>query len=100
MADALYRAYLWETPSITRSTVTQGFEFVLVESPALAGLMAEPEAFAGPIETAGAGADVAAFARTAPAVRQQAFWRVVGAAASDRLSDRSLWLSTNDLGVA
>ena len=127
LADAPYRAYLWETPPITRSTVARGFEFVLVESPALAGLTPDPEAFAHPFEAAGAGADVAAFAnlggdaflvaprprtpddvyphlaafaRTAPTARRRAFWRAVGAAVSDRLSDRPLWLSTNGLGVA
>jgi hypothetical protein len=127
LADAPYRAYLWETPPITRSTVTRGFEFVLVESPTLAGMTPDPEAFAGPFEAAGTGADVAAFAnlggdallvapcpqtpddtyphlaafvRTAPMAQRQAFWRAVGAAVSDRLSDCPLWLSTNGLGVA
>ena len=127
LADAPYRAYLWETPPITRSTATRGFEFVLVESPALAGMTPDPEAFAGPFQTAGAGADIAAFtnlggdaalvaprprtpddvyphlaafARTAPAAQRQAFWRAVGTAVSDRRSDRPLWLSTNRLGVA
>jgi hypothetical protein len=127
LAEAPYRAYFWETPPITRSTVARGFEFVLVESPLLAGSAPDPEAFAGPFEAAGTGADVAAFAnlggdaflvaprprtpddtyphlaafvRTAPTAQRQAFWRAVGAAASDRLSDRPLWLSTNGLGVA
>jgi len=127
LADAPYRAYLWETPPITRSTAARGFEFVLVESPALAGSVPDPEAFAGPFEAAGTGAEVAAFpnlsgdailvapcprspddvyphlaafSRTTPAARQRAFWRAVGAAVSERLSDRPLWLSTNGLGVA
>ncbi len=127
LADAPYRAYLWETPPITRSTATRDFEFVLVESPALAGMTPDPEAFADPFEAAGTGADVAAFTnlggdaflvtprprtpddtyphlaafvRTAPTAQRQAFWRAVGTAVSDRLSDRPLWLSTNGLGVA
>lgn len=127
LADAPFPAYLWETPPITRSTVARGFEFVLLDSPLLAGSVPDSEAFAGPFEAAGTGADVAtftnlsgdaslvapcprspddvyphlaAFARTAPVARQQALWRAVGAAVSDRLSDRPLWLSTNGLGVA
>ncbi len=45
-------------------------------------------------------AHLAAFARAAPAERQQAFWRAVGAAAAERLGERPLWVSTSGLGVA
>ena len=127
LADAPYRAYLWETPPITRATGTRDFECVLVDSPALAGMTPDPEAFAGHFEAAGAGANVAAFTnlggdgflvaptpraplaayphlaafvREAPVAQQQAFWHAVGGHLSDRLSERPLWLSTNGLGVA
>ena len=45
-------------------------------------------------------AHLAAFARTAPADQQQAFWRAVGAAVAENLAERPLWVSTNGLGVA
>ena len=137
LADAPYHAYLWETPPITRATATRAFEFVMLNSPALAGPIPDPEAFARHFEAARAGAaraggdiagadvaafanlggdaflvapsprtpddswpHLAAFARTAPAAQQRAFWRAVGTTVADRLSDHPLWLSTNGLGVA
>ena len=127
LADVPYRAYLWETPPITRMTSTRAFEFVLVDSPALARLNPDPVAFASHFEAADTGVEVvtfpnlggdailvapipqaplgayphlAAFARTAPTEQQHTFWRTVGSTVADRLADRPLWLSTNGLGVA
>ena len=127
LADAPYSAYLWETPPITRLTSTRAFEFVLVDSPALARLDPDPVAFASHFEANDTGVEVviftnlggdallvapapqaqhgayphlAAFARTAPTDQQHTFWRTVGSTIADRLGDRPLWLSTNGLGVA
>ena len=127
LADAPYGAYLWETPPITRLTSTRAFEFVLVDSPALARLTSDREAFASHFDATKTGAEVAvfpnlggdallvtptpqtplvayphlaAFARTAPVEQQHAFWRTVGSTVADRIADRPLWLSTNGLGVA
>jgi hypothetical protein len=126
LAQAPYDAYLWETPPIDEATLGRGFECVLVDSPALAGFAPDPGAFAaqfaaapqdGVVAFANLGGDawlvapcpraapeayphLAAFARRAPDDQQQAFWRAVAKAASRRLSDRPLWLSTCGLGVA
>jgi hypothetical protein len=127
LAQVPQDAYLWETPPVTQATATRGFEFVLVDSPTLAGLSPDPHSFASHFGAADAEAEVvtfanlggdaflvaptpraapgayphlAAFARRAPAGQQHAFWRTVGAEAAGRLSDRPLWLSTNGLGVA
>ncbi len=127
LADVPYRAYLWETPPITRMTSTRAFEFVLVDSSALARLNPDPAAFASHFEVADTGVAVvtfpnlggdallvapipqaplgayphlAAFARTAPTEQQHAFWRTIGSTVVDRLADRPLWLNTNGLGVA
>jgi hypothetical protein len=127
LADVPYRAYLWETPPITRMTSTRAFEFVLVDSSALARLIPDPVAFASHFEATDTGVEVvtfpnlggdailvapipqaplgayphlAAFARTAPTEQQHTFWRTVGSTVADRLADRPLWLSTNGLGVA
>ena len=43
---------------------------------------------------------LAAFARNAPMHIQHQFWRAVGDAVSDHISDRPLWLSTSGLGIA
>jgi len=127
LADAPYRAYLWETPPITRHSSGRAFEFVLVDSPQLAGSVPDPVAFQSHFGTADSGAGVAvfpnlggdailvaptpqaplmayphlaAFVRSAPAEQQHEFWQSVGSTFADRLSARPLWLSTNGLGVA
>ena len=127
LADAPYDAYFWETPPIVRETASRDFEFVLADSPALAGPDANPAAFARQFGTADAGTDavsfrnlggdailvapcpgapvgayphLAAFARTAPVARQHAFWRAVGAVVAGHLAAAPLWLSTSGLGVA
>jgi hypothetical protein len=127
LAEIPYGAYLWETPPITRLTSTRVFEFVLVDSPALARLKPDPVAFASHFEATDSGVKVvifpnlggdallvapipqaplrayphlAAFARTAPTEQQHTFWRTIGSAVAHRLADCPLWLSTNGLGVA
>jgi len=127
LAQAPQDAYLWETPPVTQATATRGFEFVLVDSPDLAGLSPDPHSFAPHFEAAEAAAEavafanlggdailvaptpraapssyahLAAFARGACGEQQHAFWHRVGAEVAGRLSDRPLWLSTNGLGVA
>lgn len=129
LAAAPWEAYLWETPPVTRATAERPFECVLADSPELARMSPERHAFATHFEAARpdaaavafenlggdahlvaptprAAADprvyahLAAFARGAPDDQQHAFWRLVGAQAAARLSDRPLWLSTCGLGVA
>jgi hypothetical protein len=127
LAAAPYRAYLWETPPIAAETSHRPFEFVLVDSPGLAGFAPDPQAFASYFEASAPGQGVAvfpnlggdvllvaptpqapdksyshlaAFARSAPEDQQHAFWRSLGATVAERLGDRPLWLSTNGLGVA
>ena len=127
LADAPYRAYLWETPPITNANAMRPFEFVFVDSPTLAGRSPDPITFASYFEDADVSAEavvfanigsdavlvapcpqgpssaythLAAFARAAPAEQQHAFWRTIGSTVANDLSDRPLWLSTNGLGVS
>lgn len=124
LADAPYAAYFWETSPVTRSTADRPFEFVLVDSPELAALAPQPDAFAAHFERSqavatfanrggdamlvaprpdgppAACAHLAAFARQAPTAQQDALWRAVGDAVARRLSTTPLWLSTSGLGVA
>jgi len=127
LADAPYQAYLWETPPITRKNSNQPFEFVIVDSPRLAGSAPDPQAFASHFAAAPPGDGVAvfpnlggdalliaptprapdksyphlaAFVRSAPDEQQHAFWRSVGSTLADRLGRHPIWLSTNGLGVA
>jgi hypothetical protein len=126
LADAPFTAYFWEMPPVTRASIHQPFECVLVDSPGLAGVAADASAFAEYFAVAGAdeaiagfpslGKDafliapcprgapaayphLAAFVRKAPAAQQQALWQWVGTAVAERLSTRPLWLSTSGLGV-
>lgn len=126
LAAAPYQAYLWETPPVTRSTVTRPFEFVLVNSPALGTFAPDRSAFAEHFDGASGqqvvgfanlGGDafliapcpdgpqeayphLAAFVRSADTAQQAAFWKSMAAALAERLTDKPLWLSTCGLGVA
>jgi Family of unknown function (DUF6940) len=123
LAAPPYQAYFWETPPVSRATAGRAFEFVLVDSPELAGMAPEPSVFARHF-TAGqavatfanlgndallvapapegppkAYAHLAAFVQHAPAAQQDALWQAVGDAVAGRLSIEPLWLSTSGLGV-
>ncbi len=126
LAAAPFPAFFWETPPVTAYTLGQAFECVLIDSPALARLEAEPAAFARPFAAApedevvtfeNLGRDawlvaprplaeavdyphLAAFLRVAPARQKAALWRRTGEAVTRLLSERPLWVSTSGLGVA
>ena len=124
LADQPFEACFWETPPVTQATAARAFEFVLVDSPELATLAPEPEAFAAhfipsqavatfpnlsgdallvapaPHGPPAVYAHLAAFARGAPTDQQDALWQAVGTAAAARLSSAPIWLSTSGLGVA
>ncbi len=124
LADAPFAACFWETPPVTRATLEQPFECVVVDSPALAGVSADRAAFADYFDSTGEmvadfpnlGGDallvapcpqgddavyphLATFVRNAPAAQQQALWQRVGECVTGRLSERPLWVSTAGLGV-
>jgi hypothetical protein len=124
LAGSPYEACFWETPPVTRQSIGQTFECVLVDAPGLAGVTADAGTFSryfsqtedtvagfpnlgrdawliapcprGPLHVY---AHLAAFVRGAPAEQQQAFWERVGDAVRDRLGSKPLWLSTSGLGV-
>lgn len=126
LADAPFPAYFWETPPVTSATIDDEFEFVLVDSPQLAGIRANPRAFAGHfasadpdslvIEFPNLGGDaflvapcpggppvaysqISTFSRNASGDQQHELWQCVGAALEQRLSDRPVWVNTSGLGV-
>jgi hypothetical protein len=124
LADAPFTAFRWETPALTAATVTRPFEFVLLDSPDLAG-RPDPKAFAGhfgaapasgvvvfpnlggdallvvpcPLAAPSAYGHLAAFVREAPEPQRHALWEAVGAAMTRQLGARPLWLSTAGAGV-
>ena len=123
LASSPFRAYFWETPPLLLSALTNRFEFVLMDSPALIGLDADPTPFEAhlygtepvvefsnlgndatlvvPSDTGcrGAAAHLAEFVRKAPRDLNQALWAAVGNALQTRVSDAPLWCSTSGLGV-
>jgi len=125
LADAPMRAFFWECPPVTRATLGQAFEFVLVDSPALVGVQPDVLAFADTFEAASeqgiatfpnlggdalliapcpreplaAYAHLAAFARGAPEPQQHALLQELGRTLEQRIHRQPIWLSTCGLGV-
>jgi len=124
LADAPFSAFRWETPALSSATITQPFQFVLLDSPGLAR-RADPQAFAEQLGKTGGvdvvefpnlGADailivpglkakptayghLAAFVRGAPALQRQALWQRVGEALARRVGSTPVWLNTAGAGV-
>jgi len=125
LANAPFAAFRWETPPITAATATRPFEFVVLNSPDLAGT-ASADAFArhfdpaamrrGVVEFANLGKDailvvpcpsgslhtyghLAAFVREAPEKQRHDLWELVGEAAERRLGAKPVWISTAGAGV-
>ncbi len=125
LRDSKFAAYFWETPPVTRETVNERFEFVLVDSPELAAVRPDDQAFADYFRTAAADqavtfsnlrndatlvapcpraanpgyAHLAVFARHAPEDQQSEFWRQVGRAVRNGIGQLPVWLSTSGLGI-
>jgi len=125
LRDSPFPTFRWETPPVTQTTANQPFEFVLLDSPDLAG-DPDPEAFAehfvnmAPgevVEFPNLGGDailiapcpddsssdygqLAAYLRHSREAQQHSLWKRVGAAMQSRLSERPVWLSIAGGGVA
>jgi hypothetical protein len=125
LANSRFSAFRWETPAVTAVTVKRHFEFVLLDSPALAP-EADPRAFAqyfgtsgdrgvavfpnmgrdavmvapSPIAAESCYAHLAAFVRGAPEWQRHALWRAVGEAMVARVGSTPVWLSTAGAGVS
>ncbi len=124
LAAMPFEAFFWEMPPLQSSTVQQRFECAVVDSPQLAKLSAEPEAFhshfaaaedgivtfdnlggdallIAPVALADEAAypHIAAFCRYAPREQQLALWQRLGEYGSECVADTPLWLNTSGLGV-
>jgi hypothetical protein len=124
LADSPYAAFRWETPAVTADTLSQAFEFVLLDSPGLAR-RPDAEAFAerfsvadasvavfpnlgedaimivpAPLGEPSAHSHLAAFVRFAPEAQRQALWQAVGEAMARRIGVKPVWLSTAGAGVS
>lgn len=124
LAEAPYTAFRWETPPVTAASLTQPFEFVLLDCPSLAR-RPDPEAFAEhfgqgvdgvavfpnlggdaimvvpcPVAEPAAYGHLAAFVRLAPEPQRHALWQAVAAAMSRRIGVKPVWLNTAGAGVS
>ena len=125
LAECSHDAFFWECAPVSARTTDRPFEWVLVDSPALARARPEPGPFREHIEGrsgvatfANLGGDaelvapcadgelehyphLAAFVRGAPIEQVHSFWQAVGAALEERLSrsNAPCWVSTSGLGV-
>lgn len=124
LAAAPWEAYFWETPPVTKFTVNQTFEFVLVNSPQLASVSADSSNFRQyfqsatkaivtfpnlgqdallvvpcPISNTSAYPHLASFVLKAPESQQHLLWQTVGRELQQKLNQRPIWVNTSGLGV-
>ena len=124
LAEVSYTAFRWETPAVTTNTLSQPFEFVILDSPGLARAP-DPEAFAEffngvqgyiavfpnlgrdammvapcPVAESSTYGHLAAFVRLAPESQRHALWQSVGCAMAQRVGNKPVWLSTAGAGVS
>lgn len=122
LADCSFRAFRWETPPVTTSTIDRDFEFVLLkcdtlERPVDRFSFAEHFSTSDVVTIPNLSGDailvvpcpvaddrcyghIAAFVRNAPEHQVQAMWKEVARAMTDRLSQTPVWLSTAGMGVS
>jgi hypothetical protein len=124
LADSPFRAFRWENPPLTISTIDRAFEFVLLDAPELdrpATFESFRKQFAGyeqhPVHAfrnlgndatmvvpnslgpPNAYCHLAAFVRHSPESQQHALWRLVAEQTLAQLQQMPLWLSTAGAGV-
>ncbi len=138
--DALFRSFLtdlfvtssfsgyrWETPPVCESTVSQPFEFVLLDYPSFASRRTDSQAYRSyfttddtvegvvrfknlsgdailivpsPRTDRDAYGHLASFLRLAPESQIHSLWQTIGQTVVAQLTDEPLWLSTAGGGVA
>ena len=124
IADSPFPAFYWEHPYLTEDRLGGSYEFVLVNSSALALIHSDPAPFnekfvnnqmavrfanlradAELVVPTPQGGNLEAFTHLANFVRQAninqqaAFWKLVGTTAMELMREDARWLSTSGLGV-
>ena len=128
LASVPFPAFRWETPPVAVATAHQPFEFVVLDSPGLAGTP-DPHAFAEHFHEVSSNTSViafpnlagdatlvvpcaypnslhsayvhlGAFVRHAPQPQQHALWQLVAETMHQRLGSAPVWLSTAGAGVS
>lgn len=123
LVESSFKAFFWENPSITRQSIHQPYEFVLVESKQLSRVEADNSTFepffyqntSAVVCFKNLGKDallvvpkpigqlqyphIAYFVRNAPKEQVHEFWQQVGEQVDKRIHQEKLWVSTSGLGV-
>jgi hypothetical protein len=121
-----FDSYFWENPPVTKSNVKQAYEFVLVNSPQLAKVSADPSPFQEkfdpnltgqsvvafenlgkdaelivpcPLAEQSIYAHFASFVRGAPEEQKHDLLIVLANALNSRINNDPTWVSTSGLGV-
>ena len=124
--ESSFEAFFWEHPPVTRSNIRQPYEFVLVDSPHLARVSADPASFREKFVSLPLGKDVitfgnlgrdaelivpcpvatqaiythlASFIRNAPETQKHNLFTTLANSLRTRINDRPTWVSTSGLGV-
>ena len=124
LAGVKFNAFFWEHPPLCNANIDSAAEFVLLDSPTLAGLSPNLAPFKTyfnresdivsfhslggdafliaptPSEPLTACVHLAAFVRNAAETQIERLWQETGRAMRQTLGDQYLWLSTSGLGVA
>jgi hypothetical protein len=126
LRESPFDAFFWEHPPLTRSTIRQAYEFVLVNSLQLSGVNADPQPFSQqfnsqdysqsivrfenfgkdaelvvprPIATESIYSHFALFLRNAPQTQVHQLFVTLADAVKDRIGQEPIWISTSGLGV-
>lgn len=123
LASLPFRAYHWETPPVSKSSLDQPFEFVISRTPGI-DLPPNPGPFrqyfqphdnVAVLDNLGGDAKliaptpadqqfnyshIGAFTENAPKEQQLALWQRVGSVTKKLISDQPIWLNTAGGGVA
>lgn len=126
LEDAPFEAFFWENPPITKLNSQQAYEFVLVNSPQLSGIVANSRTFQAQWTAATAGQTVVAFEnlsgdaeliapcplvshaiyahfatfiRQAPEDQKHDLFMLLAASLRHSIRNQPLWVSTSGLGV-
>ena len=126
LADSGFEAFFWEHPPIAARNYDEAAEFVLIGSPALARLQADPEPFRSqfeqqpdrdivafwnlggdallvapqPLGNREAYPHLGAFVRYGPESQIESLWQETGRTVRQSLSAKPMWISTAGMGVS
>ena len=126
LRDSPFDAFFWEHPPVSNLNIKKAYEIVLVPSPQLSKVSADPSAFQEKFnsrrsnesvlafENLGRDAELivpcpmmeqniyahfASFIRNAPSIQKHDLFRILANALGKRISNQPTWVSTSGLGV-